>query len=241
MVDRTTALADTPSGESGAAPSPADASRALAQLGFLIRSDLPDQPGPAFLLVALRERPTLSHYDPEAVEFWVSRDGIGRRDRLTRATGLPIDHRPFAWGEIRIVDRLHVGNEYLTFGGDLSAALVDGVAVAVFASQVPMLRGGGHSQGWDEAAENVGAFFGRVRLAADYVPGFEARFDALPPEARYGAFIADLADRYRTEPRLREIQPRLWALARNEEGRLERLHPAELRTGRAVLADLHAA
>lgn len=237
MTDRTTVLDES----FNEAPSPTDASRALAQLGFLVRSDLPDQPGPAFLLVALREHPTLSHYDPEAVEFWVSRDGVGRRDRITRATPLPIDHRPFAWGEIRIVDRLHVGNEYLTFGGDLSAALVDGVAVAVFASNAPMLRGGGHSQGWDEAAENVGAFFGRVRLAADYVPGFEGRFAGLVPEARYGAFIADLVDRYRTEPRLREIQPRLWALARNEERRLERVAPTELASGRTLLEQMHTA
>ncbi len=237
MIDRATAPGDS----AGVAPSLTDASRALAHLGFLVSSDLPDQPGPAFLLVAFRERPTLSHYDPETVEFWVSRDRVGRRDRITRTTAMPIDHRPFSWGEIRIVDRLHVGNEYLTFGGDLSAALVDGVAVAVFTSTAPMLRGGGHSQGWGEAAENVGAFFGRVRLAADYVPGFEARFASLRPEARYGAFIASLVDRYRTEPRLREVQPSLWALARNEERRLEASCPAELRDGRAILPELHAA
>ena len=237
MTDRTTILDGSPS----VAPSPADASRALAQLGFLVRSDLPDVPGPAYLLVALRDRPTLSHYDPETVEFWVSRDGVGRRDRITRTTPMPIDHRPFAWGEIRIVDRLHVGNEYLTFGGDLSAGLVDGVVVAVFASNAPMLRGGGHSQGWDEAAENVGAFFGRIRLAADYVPGFEARFAALQPEARYGAFIADLVARFRMEPRRRELQSRLWTLARSEERRLEGSCPVELGQGRSILPELRAA
>ena len=236
MTDRTTLLDGLPI----AAPSPADASRALAQLGFLVRSDLPDGPGPAFLLVALRDRPTLSHYDPEVVEFWTARDGIGRREQLSRTTPLPIDDRPFAWGEIRIVDRLHVANEYLTFGGALSAARIDGVTVAVFASNAPLLRSGGHSQGWDEAAENVGAFFGRVRLAADYVAGFEARFGTLRPEARYGAFIADLSDRYRAEPRLREVQPRLWALARSEEHRLETSCPSDLRAGRAALAEMRS-
>jgi hypothetical protein len=237
MTDQRTVLEPSASD----APTPATASEVLAQLGFLVHSDLPDRPGPAFLLVALRERPTLSHYDPETIEYWVTRDGHGRRERLTRASELPIDHRPFSWGEIRILDRLHVGNEYVTFGGDLSAALVDGVAVVVFASDAPLLRRGGHSQGWDEAAENVGAFFGRARLAADYIPGFEARLASLPPEGIYGAFIADLVDRYRTEPRLREAEPQLWSLARGEERRLMGACPDVLRRGRCLVEEMRAA
>ena len=234
MIDRTSATDDPRL----AAPTPEDASRTLEQFGFLVRSDLPDRAGPAYLLVALREQPALTHYDPEIVEYWVSRDGLGRRERLTRQTPLPIDNRPFAWGEIRITDRLHVTNEYLTFGGQLSAGLVDGVVVAVFTSTVPLLRRGGHSQGWDEAAENVGAFFGRAKIAVDYVPGFEARLSALRPEARYCAFIADLADRYRAEARLRETEPKLWALVSAEERRLARAFPADMRDGRRLLEDM---
>lgn len=223
------------------APTPADAFRTLTQLGFLAHSDLPDQAGSAYLLVALRDRPALTHYDPEAVDYWITRDGVGRREQLTRTTPLPIADRPFAWGEIRIVDRLHVGNEYLTFGGRLSAALVDGVAIAVFASTVPLLRRGGHSQGWDEAAENVGAFFGRAKVAVDYVPGFEARLAALRPEARYSAFIEDLADRYRGEPLLRETQSHLWSLVMAEEHRLARASAGDLQEGRSLLAEIRAA
>jgi hypothetical protein len=219
------------------APNPVDASRALAELGFHCRSDLPDRAGPAFLLVALREQPDLTHYDPEVVRYWVSRAGAGRREQLVRATRLPIVDQAFSWGEIRIVDRLHVTNEYLTFGGRLSAALVSGVAIAVFTSTVPLLRRGGHSQGWDEAAENVGAFFGRVRIAVDFVPGFEARFAELPPEVRYSAFIADLADRYRAQARLRETEPRLWAMVGSEEHRLAEAAPGDLAAGRRLLAD----
>ena len=39
--------------------------------------DLPDRPGPAYLLVALRDIPTFHHYDPERVEFWVNDHGRG--------------------------------------------------------------------------------------------------------------------------------------------------------------------
>ena len=38
----------------GATPTPADALGSLADLGFLASPDLPDRPGPASLLVALR-------------------------------------------------------------------------------------------------------------------------------------------------------------------------------------------
>jgi len=222
------------------APSPLEASRALADLGFLVRSDLPDHDGPALLMVALRERPELSHYDPEEVGYWVSRAGTGRRAQLSHATPMPIVEQRFAWREIRIVDRLHVTNEYLTFGGQLSAAAIDGVVVAVFVSPVPLLRRGGHSQGWDEAAENVGAFFGRIKIAVDYVPGFEARLAATSPEACYGAFVADLVERHRSEPLLRETQPRLWSLVSTEERRLARVLPEHLANGRRLLEAMPA-
>ena len=61
---------------------PDSAARLLADFGFLAISDLPDRPGPAYLLVALREKPTLHHYDPEAVEYWITESGRGARRTL---------------------------------------------------------------------------------------------------------------------------------------------------------------
>ena len=242
MVYRTT-VNESPgqAGPSPTAPTPIDASRTLADLGFLVHSDVPDATGPAFLLVALRQRPALTHYDPEIVDYWVSAGGAGRREQLSRLTPLPIDGREFAWGEIRIHDRLHVTNEYLTFGGRLSAADVDGVVVAVFESTVPLMRRGGHSQGWDEAAENAGAFFGRAKVAVDYVAGFEQRFGSVRPETRYGAFVADLVERYRSEPLLRESRPRLWSLVRTEAARLDSEVPDDLAAGRRLLEEMRLA
>ncbi|MFL5688296.1 MAG: hypothetical protein ACJ77I_04860, partial [Chloroflexota bacterium] len=115
------------------------ASDRLTDLGFLAGPDLPDRPGPAYLLVALRDVPTLRHYDPERVEFWISDRGRGVRRSLTRATPVPVD-LTFSWGMIRLFDRLSVTNEYLAFGGHLSAAEVDGAVIAVLTSPVPMLR-----------------------------------------------------------------------------------------------------
>lgn len=205
----------------------------MADLGFLSSPDLPDRPGPAYLLVALRETPTLDHYDPEAVHYWVSAAGRGARRVLTRQTALPVDTE-FSWGLIRIVDRLQVTNEYLTFGGRLAAASIDGAVLAAFTSPAPLLRRGGHSQGWDQGAESLGAFFGRFLLAVDYAPGFEARAAKADPVVRYAAFVADTMARYRASTDLRTQHAALWTLLRAEERRLRSDRSTEWSAGQAL-------
>lgn len=219
---------------------PATGWRLLANLGFLASSDLPDRPGPAYLLVALRPQPTLHHYDPERLEYWVNEAGRGARRVLTRDARTPIDGE-FTWGLIRIVDRLRVSNEYLTFGGHVAVDTVDGTAVAVFTSPAPLLRRGGHSQGWDEGADAVGAFFGRLLVAVDYAPGFEGRLARAHPIARYAAFVGDEVARFRTSTDLRVGQADLWALIEAEERRLRRDYPDAWSEGTALLAEVAAA
>ena len=111
----------------------------LANWGFLAEPDLPDRPGPAWLLVAIRPVPTLRHFDPEVIEFWVTEKSRGRHAMISHETPMPVE-RPFSWGLIRIVDRFKVSNEYLTFGGNLVAEAVDDAVVAVFTSPAPLLR-----------------------------------------------------------------------------------------------------
>ena len=215
------------------APPPSDR---LADLGFVVGPDLPDRPGPAFLLVALRDAPTLRHYDPERIEYWVTQRGHGVRRELSRATPLPID-QPFSWGMIRLIDRLAVTNEYLTFGGRLSAAEVDGATIAVFTSPAPMLRRGGHSQIWDEGTEELGAFFARIVAAVDQYPQLESRLAAADPLVRYAVFLVDVVGRYRASPDLRTLDPQAWTLLRAEESLMRREHRAAWDAGSAILAE----
>jgi hypothetical protein len=205
-------------GDDGTVDSNAVAAR-LANLGFLADSDLPDTPGPATLLVALRRRPTLRHYDPELVEFWVTEQGRGRRTTLTKDSRLPMDG-DFSWGLIRIVDRLLVSNEYLTFGGHVSAVSVEDETYVVFTSPAPLLRRGGHSQGFDVGSKDLGAYFGRIMVAIDYTAGFEGRMAEATPVERYAAFVADVTDRYRGSPQLRTAHADLWRSLQVEETRL---------------------
>jgi hypothetical protein len=212
---------------------PISAAPWLTDLGFLANPDLPDRPGPAILLVAMRAEPTLRHYDPELIEYWITVADRGVRRTLTRDTRLPVETE-FSWGLIRIVDRLHVSNEYLTFGGRLSADSVDGVVVAVFTSPAPLLSRGGHSQGWDPGAEKLGAFFGRFLLAIDYEPGFEARAAKADPVTRYAAFLDDTMARYRASAQLRAEQRELWSVLQAEERRLRTDRPAEWAAGSSL-------
>lgn len=230
-------MVDRGGAPSALTPDVATAAVLLSEWGFLAEPDLPDRPGPAYLLVALRDAPTLRHYDPELVEYWVSEGGKGTRRELDRRTPLPVE-TAFSWGLIRITDRLDVTNEYVTFGGTLTAAEVDGMTVAVFTSPAPLLRRGGHSQGWDHGAASLAAFFGRLIVAVDFTPGFEALAASVDPITRYAAFIRDLVGRYRRSPTLRDQHLDLWVLLQSEARRLERDRPDAWTAGAQLSARL---
>ena len=218
-------------------PDLAVAAQRLAPWGFLADPDLPDHPGPATLIVALRERPTLRHYDPEVVEFWSTEDGHGAHETITRTTRVPLT-TGVSWGEIRILDRLGESNGYFSFGGRCDADLFDDALIVAFTSSAPILRRGGHSQGWDDGADAVGAFFGRLLVTVDYMPGFEARLAHATPLARYSAFIRDEATHVQGLPiEVRERRP-FANTVRTEAARLQRDHPEAWADGGRLLEDI---
>jgi hypothetical protein len=202
---------------------PAAVAPRLASLGFLARSGLTGL-APGYLLVALRPSPSLCHFDPEVVDYWTTGDQRGQRCRLNLRTSLPL-RAEVSWGPVRIVDRLGNANEYLTFGGRLTASLVEDVVVVVLSCDTPLLKAGGHSQEVDLGAETVGAFFGRLLRAIDYVPGFEARVSAAEPIVRYAAFLVEALDRFRSSAGLREAESDLLAALEREERRVRSSNP----------------
>ena len=224
-------------------PSEIDPARAAGMLrdwGFLAHSDLPDVEGPSWLLVAIRPHPTLAHYDPEQVSYWVAEAGHGAAAVVDHTTRLPLE-RGTTWGQLRVTDRLRVTNEWLSFGGRLVADRVEGATIAVFSSPAPLLRMGGHSQGWDEGAANLAAFFARVRALAGTDRRFEARTLAADPLARYACFLADAMRRYRVSEILRSLHPELVRLLSHEEHRIRAEHPDAWEAGRSLLDAVDAA
>jgi hypothetical protein len=180
-------------------PAPTDgwiagASQSLATLGFtLLNSDRPGAPGGSQLLVALRDRPTLEHFDPELITCWVAAEGRGRPLTVDRVT--PAGERLVQWGHIHVKDRLGVENRFLSFGGSLRIAdVTSGFRVVQHLSPGPVVRWGGHSQGLDPLAGEIGAFFGRLIVPVDFTPGGEAMIAAAPAAHLYAAFLVDRAE-----------------------------------------------
>lgn len=179
---------------------PHAAAALVAELGFrLIEPDPTGERGDALeghLLVALRNLPTLRHFDPESISFYAPTEaGAALRTVQRLASGAPTRHE-VSWGHVHVIDRVPVENRFLTFGGELRLAVVDAaLTIAHLRSPVPIVRWGGHSQGTDGLTEAIGAFFGRLIVPVDFVPGAAARIDALPPEVIFTAFVADAVRR----------------------------------------------
>lgn len=208
----------------------------LAHLGFELRdgSRPGTVPGPR-LLVALRDRPTLEHFDPEEVTFWEVRGGRGRLACFDRDMELPCS-RPFSWGRIHVSDRIPVSNEFLSFGGTLLADRLDERTVLLaFTSPAPIQRWAGHSQGVDPYADDIGAFFGRLMVPVDFQPDAEARIAAADPEALYAAFLAHGERRLRPGSALRQADPALAQVLDHEAHRLTREAPEAWRAGLELL------
>jgi len=236
----TTHIAKPWPGMSDAAGDWLDAAAAeLAHLGFELRDGAlaGAQPGPR-LLVALRDAPTLDHFDPEAVTYWVLHDGRGRLATLDRQTVLP-EARPFSWGRVQVSDRIPVSNQFLTFGGTVLAdARDDHETFAAFVSKAPIVRWAGHSQGVDPLVDDIGAFFARLMVPIDFQPDAEARIGAADPEALYAAFLHDASVRFRSGGHLQEAYPDVAMQVAREAHRLARDNPTAWLAGGELLASL---
>lgn len=232
-------MPEPPLGADAGALTPEDAALVMGDLGFLVVPGVPGRDSTAYLLIAIRNHPTLAHYDPETVLYWAHEglhDGPVAFDRLAP---LPLE-APFSWGTIRVTDRLGVANEYLTFGGRLAADLVDGARIAVFATEAPMIRRGGHSQGWDPGSAHLAAYFGRLRACLGRDPGLDARVTAMTPRARYAAYLAGAISGFAEAPALSADRHAELGHLRSEAERLHRTHPDDWLAGVRLLEALDA-
>lgn len=146
------------------------------------------------LVVALRDQPTLGHFDPEVVSFYAPGDEGADFVSIDRTTPIPPRGEPrrVLWGHVHVVDRIPVENRFLTFGGDLRTSVVDpSLTVLELSSPAPIVRWGGHSQGTDDLAQAIGAFFGRLIVPVDFVAGAAEKVDGVAPGVLYRAFLAD--------------------------------------------------
>jgi hypothetical protein len=214
----------------------------VSRLGFVLVHDdrlgETSAPSGSHLVVALRDRPTLTHFDPERMTWFVTSGAKGQAVEFHRSRAL-IERMDIAWGHVHLFDRLEVQNAFMTFGGVVRAVQADpGTTLVVIDSPVPILRWSGHSQDVDPVAPEVAAFFARLLVPIDFTPGAEGRIAALAPMGLYAAFVADLRGRYQAARILRQAHPALNEWLTREAHRLETGWPAEWEAGHQLLLDL---
>lgn len=216
-----------------------DPAALVADLGFLVRWDLPTDARDALLVIALRERFTNRHYDPELIGYWhTGEDGRGHPAELSLPSGMPLETE-FSWGPITIVDRFAVTNTWVSFGGILRAKRIrPDTAIITFSSRAPILRRGGHSQRYDAVAGAVSSFFGRLLVPIDFQPGAERLIGATAPIVRYAAFLQHEEPRLATSELVREVYGPDARLVRAEAARLQHSEPEAWRAGGRLLEEL---
>lgn len=216
-----------------------DPAAIVSKLGFLVRWDLPTRDHDALLAIALRERPTRRHFDPEVVSFWqIGADGRGHQSELTFDATYPLERR-IAWGPLVIVDRLGVRNTFLSLGGTLRGERVDpGTVVLALTSTGPILRRGGHSQRYDQLAAELTAFFARLLVPIDFTPGAEARIGREEPIVLYAAFLQHEVPRIASSDLVREMYGTDARLVRAEAERVAARNPAAWSAATTLLSEL---
>ncbi|HEX2627036.1 MAG TPA: hypothetical protein VHL56_09045 [Candidatus Limnocylindrales bacterium] len=193
-TDRLVRELDDPSSWSAAATA------LTAELGFrLIEPDPTGRRGAAtegHLLVALRDSPTLRHFDPELVSYYAPAPAGAAPATFARLPAGASVHTRALWGHVHVVDRVPVENRFLTFGGTLDCRAVDdALTIAHLRSPAPIVRWGGHSQGTDALTLAIGAFFGRLLVPVDFRPGAAQQIDAAPADVLFAAFLSDTVRR----------------------------------------------
>jgi len=196
--------------------------RILAKLGFaLIEPDRKRGDEKSHVVVALRAQPTLQHFDPETIDYWITEGARGRAAKMDRETRLPVAS-DFSWGRITLTDRLGVENGFLSFGGTVRAQMAADASVLVdFSSDAPILRWAGHSQSSDPLAAEVGSFFARIMVPIDFVPGAEAMVAKASPRTLYCAFIQYVRERLARAHTLRDANRWLADWTARESQRME--------------------
>jgi hypothetical protein len=220
-------------------PDVREAAGRLARLGFLVvNGSQPQDTGASQLLVALRRNPTLEHFDAELVEHWVTSQGRGHLAAITRMAPMP-QTGPYAWGAIRVVDRVAAFNSFLSFGGEVTVAATDAdTTIVVFDSPAPIVRSTGHSQAVDPLTGEVGAFFARLKVPIDFQPGAEERIAEMSPRGLFAAMLASLQRRFAHSEGFRAAQPSIAAWAAREAHRMLQEHAPDWETGERLTTEL---
>ena len=191
-----------------------DAPELLTNVGYLLVRGSPFERGPAYLLVAIRPRPTRAHFDPERIEYWSA--GPGAAQEATLEWPIVVAPSTYSWGTIKIIDRVAAVNRFVSFGGSLSSARDGALSAALFRSDAPILAVSGRGEAGDPLAASVVGFFARLAAACGADSTLARDVSAMDPLTIYAAYLVRALELYASGPAAPTAPSRLLALLRSE-------------------------
>jgi hypothetical protein len=193
---------------------------------FLLPRSHPRCPGYTGLLVAIREKPTEKHFDPEALRLsLLDQFTMPGPTTLTLHTSLARSRRVLP-GSVVVRDRLNKQEEFFTFGGTLESVAVPGETVYSLRSAAPVLwlAPEGDSVA-DQLAGEFGRLLGELRAVAKMSEtDLRGQLMQIGPQRLYVASICSMLADYERNPSLRECYHEFDVMLHEEKEWLEEAH-----------------
>lgn len=208
------AAGDKPATHRRAGLAVADAPELLSDVGYLLVHGSPFEHGPAYLLVAIRPRPTRAHFDPERIEYWSRESGLAEKATLELPVSSPC--AGYSWGVIKVIDRVAAVNRFVSFGGSLNVVRDGGLHAALFRSDAPILALSGRGEAGDPLATSVVGFFARLSAACGADAALARAVSGMEPMAVYAAYLARALELYGGHLAAQGLSPRVLAMMRSE-------------------------
>lgn len=175
---------------------------------YLLPKSHQDSPGYLGLIVAIREKPSQSHFNPEMARLQIGLSGApGQKWETLRLRPLFHDSRPLYPGFISLLDGAGRQQQFFTFGGSIEVAQQDGETIYLLRSPAPILLIGNPVIEVEETSEAFAEEF-EATLAQAHAwwklddQGFADRLTKTNPMQLYLACINDLLEKYTGNPDL---------------------------------------
>ncbi|MGE5140398.1 MAG: hypothetical protein ACM3JD_13105 [Rudaea sp.] len=191
---------------------------------YLLPPTYAESPGYTGLLVALREHPTLKHFDPESLSI-----PLVRPDGRIEETRMTLEHPSAAArvciGPVALTDRKNKQERFFTYGGTLESTSVPGETVYSLRSSAPILWLSAQGTcGGDHLASETGLLLAETRAGfGEREDEFYRRLSSLEPLALYVACLYSIFEDYEHSPDLRDSFPECHMLLHKEKRWLERV------------------
>ena len=171
---------------------------------YLLPKSHPDSPGYTGLLVAIREKPTGEHFDPESMHLRIMEADKDTSWATLRSKAFFSESMLVGPGQVSLRDRIDKRLTFFTFGGRLETASIPGETVYSLISFAPILNLNGSL----ESVADQLAFETEAELAEQEARwglnenGFLLKLTQIDPFELYLACLHSILQRFQQSPNL---------------------------------------